>query len=161
MDVDEETASASAVLQSLLQEAGIKRNHSINKPIFVNKACPVKRSLTDRDTETETLPGGKTRSSDKSNNLPSHSPTTRGSIISISEEILKNRYTNHNQGPFDVHVQRISDPRTPLHPIIVGRIIYSLNNEDILKIKKIGFSKVSVFLKTRDAANHLVNDQRI
>lgn len=52
MDVDEETASASAVLQSLLQEAGIKKNHSTNKPIFVNKACPVKRSLADGDTET-------------------------------------------------------------------------------------------------------------
>ncbi|KMQ91377.1 nucleic-acid-binding protein from mobile element jockey-like isoform x2 protein [Lasius niger] len=161
MHVDVETASASEVLQSLLQETGIKRNHSFNKPVFVNKASLIKRPLVAKDAETEPLSGGKIRNSDESCNLFSHSSNTTESVIFISEEILKNRYSSHNQGPFDVHVQRISDPRAPLHPITVGRIIYGLNNEDILEIKKIGFSKVSIFLKTKETTNQLVSDQRL
>jgi len=39
--------------------------------------------------------------------------------------------------------------------------VCELNIDDILEIKKIGFSKVSVFFKFRDAANALVDDRRL
>lgn len=74
---------------------------------------------------------------------------------------MKNRYSENNHGPFDIHIQRISNPSAPLHPITIGRLINRLDIEGIIEIKKVGFSKVSIYLQSGQAANSLVDDPRL
>ncbi|XP_050456631.1 uncharacterized protein LOC126854203 [Cataglyphis hispanica] len=66
----------------------------------------------------------------------------------------------HDAGPFDVHIQRLSNSNSSLHPIHVGRIVCELNIKEILEIKKVRYSKVSIYFKTREAANILVENKR-
>ncbi|XP_029680875.1 uncharacterized protein LOC115246299 [Formica exsecta] len=134
MDKENEDPQFEAALSSLISEA---RSTS-----FTNKKDRGKRS------------GGQ----------EVHPPAVKtftGSVITLTDNIRNNRYSDGNAGPFDVHVQRKSDPGAPLHPISVGRIICGLNIQDILEIKRIGLSKVLVFFKSGSAANSLVQDQRL
>ncbi|KAL6421050.1 hypothetical protein ACFW04_013574 [Cataglyphis niger] len=85
----------------------------------------------------------------------SSSTNTSGSSISLTDNIRNNRYSNSNAGTFDIHIQRRSNSNSSLHPY-VGRIICELNIKEILEIKKIGYSKVSIFFKTKEAANILL-----
>ncbi|KMQ87862.1 nucleic-acid-binding protein from mobile element jockey-like isoform x2 protein [Lasius niger] len=84
-----------------------------------------------------------------------------GSVISLSEEILGNRYSENNQGPFCVHIQRLSNLNAQLHPISVGKVIHMLMREVILEVKKVGFCKVAVFMKTWNAANSLIDNPQL
>ncbi|XP_072766275.1 uncharacterized protein [Anoplolepis gracilipes] len=91
-----------------------------------------------------------------------HTPSISGSLISINDSILRNRYSDNNHGLYDIHIQWISNPSVPLHPITVGRTISKLNINGILVIKKVRYSKVSVFLKSGQAANSsLIEDSRL
>lgn len=83
------------------------------------------------------------------------SSSVSGSNITLSEAILRNRYTESNQDPFCVHVQRISNPNANLHPISIGKIIHTIMKDEVLEVKKVGYSKVAIFLKTLNAANSL------
>lgn len=62
INIDEEVTSTSTILQSLLKEAGIKKNYSLNKPISANKVSLLKRPLEAKDTETEPPSEGKVHS---------------------------------------------------------------------------------------------------
>ncbi|KMQ82285.1 hypothetical protein RF55_23522 [Lasius niger] len=119
---------------------------------------PLEKETKQKETDGPTTKE-KIHNSELSLNSLSLSSSVSGSIT-ISESILKNRYSKLNQSPFDVNIQRISNSRAPLHPITIDRIIQHIF-KNILKFKKIGFSKVSIFLITREAANQLVNDQRL
>lgn len=122
----------------------------------------MKQSLgqNNETNETDQIPTRKVNISD-SGSSSAAGTSISGSVILISKNILDNRYSSHNQGPFDIHIQWTVDPKAPLHPITVCRILSSFKNEDILEIKRAGYSKVSVFLKTKEAANNLVEDQRL
>lgn len=100
------------------------------------------------------------RSSTESSVNSLHGPAS-GSSISLSDSIRDNRYSASNAGPFDVHIQRLSNLKSSLHPTFVGRVLCELNVKEIMEIKKIEYSKVSVFFKTREAGNALVEDKRL
>ncbi|XP_029664838.1 uncharacterized protein LOC115236489 [Formica exsecta] len=128
-------------LNNLKSEAGLLQLNSsknVRTSSDIKKGKSLKRAKTDLAHNQST---SKVFSTETHSSLDSVNISTSGSIITISESILKNRYSSDNQGPFDVHVQRISKPHAPLHPISVGRIIASLN--------------------TREATNDLVNDSRL
>ncbi|KAM0734490.1 hypothetical protein ACS0PU_011961 [Formica fusca] len=148
-------------LNNLRSEAGLSQLNS-PKNVRISSVTKKEKSLTRAKTDlTHSQTTRKVFSTETHSSLDSTNISTSGSTITISESILKNRYSLDNQGPFDVHVQRISKPHAPLHPISVGRIIASLNISDVMEIRKVGFSKVSIFVKTREAANDLVNDSRL
>lgn len=51
-----------------------------------------------------------------------------------------------------MHVQKISNSGSSVYPITVGKIVNTIMKK-ILEVKKVDYSKVSVFLKSRIAAN--------
>ncbi|KMQ84221.1 hypothetical protein RF55_18156, partial [Lasius niger] len=61
-------------------------------------------------------------------------------------------------GPFDVFVQSNSKESTSLYLITVGRCLSASTKQDIIEIKKLGYSKVLIQMKTREAANKLINN---
>jgi len=63
-------------------------------------------------------------------------------------------------GPFDVIVQKDKENNhsSPIDPLAVGRLLYTTNKNDILEIKKVGFSKINIRLKSREAANGLISN---
>lgn len=138
-----------AALESLISEAG-------------SPPAPRAKILGKRPNEKEYSPTStKVSRSSTESNLTSHHKSISGSSSSLTDTIRNNRYSENNAGPYDVHIQRISNPKPQLHPIFVGRAVCELGIEDILEIKKIGFSKVSIYFKSRDAANALINDRRL
>lgn len=76
----------------------------------------------------------------------------------LPESALNNRYSSHCQGPFEIIVSPTGVINTSLHPLTVGRLLSTTLKKDILEIKKLGFSKISVQFKSREAANHLINN---
>lgn len=48
---------------------------------------------------------------------------------------------------------------SPIDPLAVGRLLYTTNKNDILEIKKVGFSKINIRLKSREAANGLISNR--
>ncbi|EFN68824.1 hypothetical protein EAG_11378 [Camponotus floridanus] len=147
--MDLEDPDMSAALESLITESG---------------SSPVTRIkiLGKRPIEKEHLPASsKISRSSTDSSLTSHQEPNSGSVISLTDTIRNNRYSDNNAGPFDVHVQRISNPKAQLHPIFVGRAVCELGISDILEIKKAGFSKASIYFKTKEAANALVNDRKL
>jgi len=144
MEID--NSHVTVALESLISEAG---------PTLTSR----KRPSDSEPTSTST----KSSRPSPENSTVSHHGSTSGSITALTEIIRNNRYSESNAGPFDVHVQRLpgENTRLQLHPTFVGRVVCDLNIDDILEIKKIGFSKVSVFFKFRDAANALVDDKRL
>lgn len=108
-------------------------------------------SLKDKESSSSTRTANSNTSSSSGNSV---TKTT----LYPSMEIRNNRYTSDNHGPYDVHIQKYSDPNSSLYPVTVGRIMASLNIKNILEVKKVGYSKVSIFLKTFDAVNKLVNN---
>lgn len=145
-------------LNNLRSEAGLSQLDSAKnvRTALVNKKEKGLKRLKADQTHSQTI--RKVFSTETRSSLDSSNVSTSGSTITISESILKNRYSSDNQGPFDIHVQRILKPHAPLHPIPVGRIIARLNISDVMEIREMDFSKVSIFAKTREAANDLVNN---
>lgn len=80
--------------------------------------------------------------------------------MTLTDTIRNNRYSENNAGPYDVHIQHTSNPKSQLHLLFLERTVCELGIEDILEIKKIVFSKVSIYFKSRDAANALINDKK-
>ncbi|XP_029666776.1 uncharacterized protein LOC115237697 [Formica exsecta] len=114
-------------LNNLRLEAGLLQlnpSKSVRTSSDIKKGKSLKRAKTDLAHSQST---NKVFSTETHSSLDSVNISTSGSTITISETVLKNRYSSDNQGPFDVHVQRISKPHASLHPISVGRIIASLN----------------------------------
>ncbi|KAM0726689.1 hypothetical protein ACS0PU_007873 [Formica fusca] len=79
-------------------------------------------------------------------------------ITSLNDALLANRYDGHCQGPFHVFIQPIVNSSTSLHPLTVGRILSASTKQDIVDIKKIGFSNISVQINSRKAANDLIKN---
>lgn len=78
-----------------------------------------------------------------------------------SQDLLSsydNTYDSNSLGSFDVIVQKDKDnnPSSPIDPLAIGRLLYSSNKNDILEIKKVGFSKINIRFKSREAANRLI-----
>jgi len=71
-------------------------------------------------------------------------------------------YDLNSPGHFDVIVQKISDNSnsvtSPIDPLAVGRLLFFSNKNDILELKKTGYSKINIRFKTR-AANKLTSNQ--
>lgn len=169
MDYEEDSLLTQS-LSSLIKESGMNDQVSL-------KDFNAKNSVSSNDSPTinqrkRLLDIGKTNLNDsltsnkihikEANSTPTtHSPSISGSLITINDSILKNRYSDSNHGPFDIHVQRISNPSAPLHPITIGRLFNKLKIEGIIEIKKAGYSKVSVFLQTGKFANSLTEDSRL
>ncbi|XP_029680212.1 uncharacterized protein LOC115245858 isoform X2 [Formica exsecta] len=148
MDMNIEDPHIATALESLISEAGstpVSSAKDRNKCPGDQKLHPssIKSSRSGSETSTKF-----------------HLGPVSGSVISLTDSIRNNRYSASNAGPFDVHVQHLSDSKSSLHPIF-ERIICELIIEDILEIKRIGYSKVSVFFKSREAANALVEDRRL
>ncbi|KMQ91029.1 glycine cleavage system protein h-like protein [Lasius niger] len=126
MDVDEVAFSISPALESLISEAGLNNISEATKAPLPSKKQKTSKRLLEakhRKKEADCPSTGKIHSTDSNPNPLSQSSSVTGSTISISENILKNRYSNLNQDPYDVYIQRISNPKAPLHFITVGRII--------------------------------------
>lgn len=136
-------------LNNLRSEAGLTQLVS-TKNVRMAAAAKGERNLKrPKADQTHSQTISKVFNSETHSSLDSSSISTSGSSIIISENILRNRYSSDNQGPFNVHVQRISKPNAPLHLISVGRTIARLNISDVMEIRKVGFSKVSIFAKTQ------------
>jgi len=149
MDIDD--SHMIAALESLISEAG---------STLSSRSKVLGKRPNDLEPSSTSIKSSRPSSE---NSTFSHHDSTSGSITTLTEIIRNNRYSENNAGPFDVHVQRLSgeNSKSQLHPTFVGRVVCELNIEDILEIKKTGFSKVSVFFKSRDAANTLVDDKRL
>lgn len=69
-----------------------------------------------------------------------------------------NRYDVTTRGPYYVIIQSSNELPTSVDPIVVGRLLYTGHNKEIVKLRKVGFSKISIQFKSRDAANSLVSN---
>jgi len=79
----------------------------------------------------------------------------------LSSEFI-NEYDINSPGPFDVIVQKDNvDSDSAIDPLTVGRLIYAACKNNILKLKKIGFSKINIRFKSREATNQLVSNQTL
>jgi len=72
---------------------------------------------------------------------------------------LLNKYARSNQGLFYVYIQSTATLPSPIHPLSIGRSLVKLYNNEIKEIKKLGFSKVSIKFKFKEAANQLITLQ--
>lgn len=77
----------------------------------------------------------------------------------LLDELSNNRYSHTNQGPFYLYVQSISHPPSPIHPLTVGKILNKMYKKDILEIKKLGFSKISVKFNNKLTPNSIALQQ--
>jgi len=72
-------------------------------------------------------------------------------------------YDNKSSGPFDIIIQKVNDKNIPksssIDPLAIGRLLYFSNKNDILELKKIGYSKINIRFKTWEAANNLTLNQ--
>lgn len=75
--------------------------------------------------------------------------------FSISEASLFNKYERDAQGPFDVVI--LSNDNSPLHPLTISKLITGTYELDVIEIKKMGFSKILVQLKSSKSGNSFVN----
>jgi len=74
-----------------------------------------------------------------------------------------NMYDHNSSGPFDVIVQKTCDSansaNSSIDPLAVGRLLFFTNKNDILELKKTGYSKINIRFKTREATNKLTSNQ--
>lgn len=117
-------------------------------------------STTNRNRKRSSNSTSSTPSDDNSNNKKI--PKTNSSHI-LNESIPNNKYDSQCQGPFEVYIQSnpIDNVASSIHPLAVGRILSASSKIDILEIKKIGYSKISVQLTNRDAANQLLTNSAL
>ncbi|XP_067213037.1 uncharacterized protein [Linepithema humile] len=94
-----------------------------------------------------------------SNNNAKDSSSQKSETINAIDNLTKNRYAHTNQGPFYVYIQSSSSPPSPIHPLYIGRTLTKWGKNDFTEVKKLGFSKISVKLKTKEAANLLISQQ--
>lgn len=59
------------------------------------------------------------------------------------DNLIKNRYSPSNQGPFYVYVQSQVSLPSSIHPLYIGRTLSKMKFKDVIKVKKLGFSKQS------------------
>ncbi|XP_029678409.1 uncharacterized protein LOC115244683 [Formica exsecta] len=78
--------------------------------------------------------------------------------LDLSSLMDANRYDRTSQDPYDVIIQTPEGSPSSIDPIAVGRFLYSISKKDIVDIKKTGFSKISIQLKSREAANNLISN---
>jgi len=69
----------------------------------------------------------------------------------------ENIYDKHCQGPFEIFIQS-EDISKPTDPLYVGKLLSANIRKDIVEIKKIGFSRILVQLKSKEAANNLISN---
>lgn len=100
---------------------------------------------------------GNTNAIKKSSNSLANSSDNNNNARDFSKLMLSNRHNNQSQGPYDVFIQPINRDLSSLHPTTVGRLLSS-NKQDIIEIKKVSYSKIMVQLKSRQAANNLINN---
>ncbi|KAM0724686.1 hypothetical protein ACS0PU_009070 [Formica fusca] len=105
-------------------------------------------------TKTSTLKRQSRKTQDEENPVPKKLNASK----QISDAVLANRYSKSSQGPYEIVVTSIGSTNSSIHPLTVGRLLSSTLKKDITEIKKLGFSKVSVQFKTREAANNLINN---
>lgn len=74
--------------------------------------------------------------------------------------VTKNSYDKHCQDPYGVIIQYETNisSSSSIDPLNIGRLLSSTIKKDILEIKKTGYSKITVQLKFREAANNLINN---
>lgn len=162
----EEDALLTHTLNSLINESGLSDQVSLNNNIIKNPSY-FKGSFINRQQKrnkekkniNDTLTFNKIQIVDVNSPPTTHIPSITGSLIFINDSIRRNRYSE-NHGLFDIHIQWIRNPSASLHPITNGRLINRFNIDGIIDIKKAGYSKVSVFLQTGQAANSLTEDLR-
>lgn len=97
-------------------------------------------------------------STDTVPSLPSSKLKENKKVPKVDNPEITNKYGSNYQGPFDVFVQSNSKESTSLYPITVGRCLSASTKQDIIEIKKLGYSKVLIQMKTREAANKLINN---
>lgn len=81
-----------------------------------------------------------------------------GSGIDLGSLMDTNRYDRISQGPFDMIIQTPECSTSSIDPIAIGRLLYSISKKEIIEIKKTGFSRISIQLKSREAANNLISN---
>lgn len=169
-EMDYEDSLLTQTLKSLINESGLNdqvslKNLNIKNPPSCKDTTTTRQRKRNIDKENENVSDiptlNKIQIMDVNSPPTTHTPSISGSLITINDSIRKNRYSENNHGPFDIHIQRISNPSAPLHPITIGRLLNKLNIDGIIEIKKAGYSKVSVFLQSGKFANSLTEDPRL
>src|SRR5436190_3448603 len=79
---------------------------------------------------------------------------------SLHQSVLTFCFTFHIFTSSKIH-NRPPEDKSPPHPVTVGRILAPTTNKNIKMISKLGNSKVSVELLTREAANNLIHNRSL
>lgn len=126
----EEDALLTHTLTSLINESGLSDQVSLNNNIIKNpsslKGSSINRQRKrnkEKENINDSLTSNKIQIVDVNSPPTTHTPSITGSLISINDSIRRNRYSENNHGPFDIHIQRINNPSAPLHPITIDRLI--------------------------------------
>ncbi|XP_067209397.1 uncharacterized protein [Linepithema humile] len=127
-----------ATISSVPSTSGIKRsaNDDHNSDIEIKKSIKVTTSNNAKDSSSQ-----------------------KSETINAVDNLIKNRYAHTNQGPFYVYIQSSSSPLSPIHPLYIGRSLTKWGKNEFTEVKKLGFSKISIKLKIKKAANLLVLQQ--
>ena len=102
--------------------------------------------------------------SDQFNKVPDSLPPTLSSSQSPQSSFpnlnTRKNYLNSDKGPFIVHVIKVGDLPTTLHPITFGRIMKSIQVANIINgsIEKVGRNRISVSFKSATNANEFINN---
>ncbi|CAL1680909.1 unnamed protein product [Lasius platythorax] len=105
-NVSEDNDVDMLVLDNLRSEAGLPRTHpnkNSQTGTVANKVQESKRQNTELIQESPKIKVFGS-DSDPRSPLDSANNSTSGSVITISDDILRNRYSEHNQGPYDIDV---------------------------------------------------------
>ncbi|XP_029673637.1 uncharacterized protein LOC115241844 [Formica exsecta] len=120
-----------------------------------SSASKISRDASDQSyTSFSTLKRQSRNTQDEENSVPKKLNASK----QIPDAVLANRYPKFSQGPYEIVVTSIGSVNSSIHPLIVGRLLSSTLKKDITEIKKLGFSKVSVQFKLREAANNIINN---
>ncbi|CAL1687612.1 unnamed protein product [Lasius platythorax] len=84
--------------------------------------------------------------------------SVNNNVSDLSSLNDNNKYDRTSQGPYDVIVQSGEGSSSSIDPIAVGRFLYSISKKDIVEIRKVGYSRINVQFRSRDAANGLITN---
>lgn len=141
-------ASTQSIEESQACSSTARRTEGEEIPDPVQPLLPKKRSLNSDGTDDAAL------AAKKGNLIATESVASQAHNLTTQ---LNNRYSNNNQGPFVVYAQ--SDDRKALHLLTIGKILNKEYKKDLLEVKKLGYSKVSVALKKKEICNDMVSKQ--
>lgn len=85
---------------------------------------------------------------------------TSASPATVTRPSINNRYSRTDAGPYIVFVESLDKNVGKLHPMSVGKLLYSYSSHlkhDIVDISSSGKNRVKIELKTAAAANNLLN----